>query len=134
MYQSKGVYHLDRIIIYNYDKTEKIVMPKTKDVSVGADEVSKKTTMASSKIVKDIIGFRANVSASWDYVPAVDITRLIHFIMSGSFLWVEYPAPTGCKSGYFDIEYPSCDIFCYKKGRAVWHNVSIKMTAQEVMN
>ena len=133
MYQSKGVLHLDKIKIYNYNKTKYVTMPRSKDISIGAEEVSKKTEMASAKIVKDIIGFRSTISATYDYVPAQTITDLIGFIRSGEFLWVEYPSPTGDASGYFEIEYPDVSVFCYKNGVAVWHNVSLDMTAQEVV-
>lgn len=133
MFQSKGVKHLDKIKIYNYEKTECVTMPRIKDITVGADEESKKTTMASAKIVKDVIGYRPTVSASWDYVPAETIKDLLNLIRKGTFLWVEYPSPTGDASGYFDIEYPNCNIFCYKNGIAMWHNVSLDMTAQEVV-
>lgn len=108
-------------------------MPRVKDIEVGADEESKKTTMASAKIVKDVIGYRPTVSASWDYVPADTIAELIAFIRTGDFLWVEYPSPTGDAEGYYDVEYPSCEVFCYKDGKAVWHNISLDMTAQEVV-
>lgn len=107
-------------------------MPRSKDISVGAEEVSKRTEMASAKIVKDIIGYRATVSATYDYVPAQTIKELIDFIRKGDFLFVEYPSPTGDKSGYFEIEYPDVTVFCYKNGIAVWHDVSLEMTAQEV--
>lgn len=133
MYQDKGVFRLDKIKIYNYEKTKSITMPRIKDITVGAEEESKKTTMASAKIVKDVIGYRPTVSASWDYVPASTIAELINLIRQGTFLWVEYPSPTGDAAGYFDIEYPSCNVFCYKNGVAVWHNVSLDMTAQEVV-
>ncbi len=123
---------MDRITIYNYSKTKSIQMPRVKEITVGAEEVSKKATMASAKIVKDIIGFRPLIEAEWDYVPAETITKLIGFIREGSFLWVEYPSPTGDSEGYFDVEYPECEVFCYKEGKAVWHNVSLSMTAQEV--
>lgn len=124
---------MDKIKIYNYEKTHSITMPRIKDITVGAEEESKKTTMASAKIVKDVIGYRPTVSASWDYVPAETIKELITLIRKGTFLWVEYPSPTGDSCGYFDIEYPNCNVFCYKNGIALWHNVSLEMTAQEVV-
>lgn len=124
---------MDKIKIYNYEKTHSITMPRIKDITVGAEEESKKTTMASAKIVKDVIGYRPTVSASWDYIPAETIKELITLIRKGTFLWVEYPTPTGDDCGYFDIEYPKCNVFCYKNGIAVWHNVSLEMTAQEVV-
>lgn len=108
-------------------------MPRIKDITVGAEEKSRQTVMASAKIVKDIIGFRPIVTASWDYVPADSIARLIAFVRSGNFLWVEYPSPTGDSEGYYEISYPNCEVFCYKNGKAVWHNVTLKMTAQEVV-
>ena len=107
-------------------------MPRVKDVAVGAKEVANTVTMASGKVVKDVLGYRTTITAAWDYVPAATIVTLLTLMRSSPFLFVEYPSPSGDASGTFEAEYPTLDVFCYRDGVAVWHNVSLSMEAQEV--
>ena len=123
---------MDKIKISSADRSMSVEMPRIKDISVGATEVANTVTMASGKVVKDMIGYRATLQATWDYVPATTLTALATLLRSGGFFYVEYPAPTGDANGMFDIEYPSMTVFAYKNGVAVWHDVQLKMTAQEV--
>lgn len=123
---------MDKITIYDSDMTESITMPQVKKISVGAKEVSKTVTMASGKIVKDMIGYRATLSAEWDWLPADTISALAVLLRSGGFFMVEYPSPAGDTSGLFEVDYPTMSIFGFKNGTAVWHDVKLTMTAQEV--
>ena len=123
---------MDNIKISSADRSVSVEMPHIKDITVGAAEVANTVTMASGKVVKDMIGYRVTIQATWDYVPAAVLTALAALLRSGGFFYVEYPAPTGDASGMFEIEYPSMSIFAYKNGVAVWHDVKLKMTAQEV--
>lgn len=113
--------------------TASVTMPKTRDISVGGEEVSTSTTMASGKMVKDVVGHRRTVTASWDYVPATSIAALLGLLRQGGFFAVEYTDPEdGETSGIFDIDPPTLEIFAYRGGAPIWHNVSLAMTAQEV--
>lgn len=123
---------MDKIKIHNLDRTASITLPRTKNISVGAQPISKSVTMASGKIVKDIIGYRTNIKAAWDYMPAAAVASLIGILRSGGFCFVEYPSPAGDASGHFEIDYPSMSVFSFKNGVAVWHAVTLSMTAQEV--
>lgn len=123
---------MDKIKIYSADRQTVIEMPRVKDITVGAEEVANAVTMASGKVVKDMIGYRSTVKASWDYVPATTITTLSQLLRTGGFFYVEYPAPTGDANGNFEVDFPEMKIFCFKQGVAVWHDVTLKMTAQEV--
>ncbi len=89
-------------------------------------------TMASGKLVKDIVGYRASVKASWDYVPASAVAALVGILRGGGFCFVEYPSPSGDASGYFEIDYPTMSVFGFKNSIAVWHDVTLSMSAQEV--
>lgn len=110
-----------------------VTMPKIRDISVGGEEVSTSTTMASGRVVKDVVGYRRTVTASWDYVPAESITALLGLLRQGGFYTVTYTDPKdGETSGVFDIDPPTLDIFAYRGGAPIWHNVSLTMTAQEV--
>ncbi len=123
---------MDKITVYNSGKTSSVILPRTKDISVGAQPVSKSVTMASGKVVKDVIGYRVSIKASWDYIPADTVASLIGILRSNGFNFVEYPSPSGDASGYFEIEYPTMSVFGFKNGIAVWHDVTLSMSAQEV--
>ena len=107
---------MDKITIYSADKSRSITLPRVRDIEVGAEEESKTVTMASGKTVKDILGYRTNITAVWDWIPAD----------------LEYPAPGGNGAGFFSIEYPTLSVFCYRSGIPVWHDMTLSMTAQEV--
>ena len=124
---------MDKITIYSADMESSIVLPRVKDVQVGATEVANKVTMASGKVVKDMIGYRTTVQASWDYLPADILAALAVLLRSGGFFYVEHPSPTGDMSGTYEIAYPTMSIFAFKDGVAVWHNVQLKMTGQGVI-
>lgn len=111
-----------------------ITLPPPMTVEVGGEEVSTSTTMASGKIVKDVTGVRVSVKASWDYVPAELLVSLCSLLRQGGFFNVQYPDPTGrVLSSVFEISQPSFSLFAYIRGVAVWHDVSLDMTAQEVL-
>lgn len=132
MFPDSEVWLLDRITIYNSEKIASVTLPRSKKITVGAQAVSKSVTMASGKVVKDVIGYRVSVKASWDYVPASDIASLIAILRDRGFCYVEYPSPKGDASGYFEIGYPTMSIFGFKNGVAIWHDVALTMSAQEV--
>ncbi len=123
---------MDKITIYSSDKSHSVTLPRVRDIEVGAEEESKTVTMASGKTVKDILGYRAKVTAVWDWIPADLVTELLNLLKTGAFLWVEYPAPSGNGAGFFSIEYPTLSVFCYKNSVPVWHDMTLSMTAQEV--
>ena len=123
---------MDKITIYSSDKSHSVTLPRVRDIEVGAEEESKTVTMASGKTVKDILGYRAKVTAVWDWIPADLVTELLNLLKTGAFLCVESPAPSGNGAGFFSIEYPTLSVFCYKNSVPVWHDMTLSMTAQEV--
>lgn len=123
---------MDKIIIYSFDKSSFVTMPRTRQISVGAQAVNKNITMASGKVVKDLIGYRTSVKATWDYVPADTITTLTGILRNNEFCYVKYPSPNGSCEGYFEISYPTINVFAFKNNIAVWHDVTLTMNAQEV--
>ncbi len=116
------------------DGVTTIIMPKVRKVSVGGAEVAKEVTMASGKMVKDVLGHRTVITAEWDYVPAATMAALINLLRTGGYFTVGYPDPDGTdKSGAFSISYPKPGIFKFKSGVPMWHGVKLTMTAQEVV-
>jgi len=114
--------------------TTTITMPKTKTPTVGGEEVCNEIPMASGRRVKDVTGFRAVVTADWDWVPAATMAALTTMLRAGGYFTVGYPDPDGTdKSAKFSISIPTIGIFKFKDAAPMWHGVSLKMSAQEVV-
>lgn len=111
-----------------------IEMPRTKSLEVGGEYVSKDATMASGKMVRDIIGWRVTLTANWEWMPADVLVQLVPVARSGEFVTIEYPDSTGeTQSGVFSIVIGNQKIFKFVKGVPMWYNVELTATAQEVL-
>lgn len=122
---------MDKIIIS--DGTVSIEMPRTRSLKVGGETVGKDVTMASGKVVKEVKGFRAKLTAEWNWLPAATITQIHRLLRKGGFFMVSYPDPDkGDTQGLFEIAPPESGIFKFVDGKPRWKDVSLTMTAQEV--
>ena len=122
------MWHLDNIVIGN------IEMPRTKSIEIGGEYESKETTMASGKIVRDVIGWRTELTAEWEWVPAGLLAQLVPIARSGEFVTIQYPDSTGeDASGVFSIEIGEQKVFKFVNGEPMWYNVELTATAQEVV-
>lgn len=119
---------MDKIIIGG------ITMPRTRALEVGGSYEAKKATMASGKVVRDITGWRREISASWEWLPNGLLAQLIPLARSGDFVDIQYPDPAdGDTSGKFSIEIGNQKVFRYRNGEPYWYNVELKAIAQEVI-
>lgn len=119
---------LDNIVIGG------IEMPRTKSIEIGGEYESKETTMASGKIVRDVIGWRTELTAEWEWVPAGLLAQLVPIARSGQFVTIQYPDSTGADtSGVFSIEIGEQKVFKFVNGEPMWYNVQLTATAQEVV-
>jgi len=110
-----------------------ITMPKTRKITASGEIVENETQMASGKMVSAVVGHRATLSVSWDYVPAATMAALTTMLRTGAYLTVGYPDPDGTdKSAKFKISIPSPGIFKFVSGDPMWHGISLSMKAQEV--
>ena len=122
------MWHLDNIVIGD------IEMPRTKSIEIGGEYESKETTMASGKIVRDVIGWRTEITAEWEWVPAGLLAQLVPIARSGEFVTIQYPDSTGeDASGVFSIEIGEQKVFKFVNGEPMWYNVELTATAQEVV-
>lgn len=122
------MWHLDNIVIGG------IEMPRTKTIEIGGEYESKETTMASGKIVRDVIGWRTALTAEWEWVPAGLLAQLVPIARSGQFVTIQYPDSTGADtSGVFSIEIGEQKVFKFVNGEPMWYNVQLTATAQEVV-
>lgn len=110
-----------------------IEMPRTRSLEVGGSYEAKEKTMASGRIVRDIIGWRTELTAEWEWVPAGLLTQLVPIARSGKFVEIQYPDSVGeDASGMFAIEIGSQKIFKFRGGEPYWYGVELTATAQEV--
>lgn len=122
------MWHLDNIVIGG------IEMPRTKTIEIGGEYESKETTMASGKIVRDVIGWRTELTAEWEWVPAGLLAQLVPIARSGQFVTIQYPDSTGADtSAVFSIEIGEQKVFKFVDGVPMWYNVQLTATAQEVV-
>lgn len=113
--------------------TTTVTMPRTKQIADAGAVVAKESQMASGLIVRDVVGFRRGIIATWDYVPATTIASLKTLLQSGGFLTVTYFDIDGTShTELCAVSYPTMEVFCYKDNVPVWHNCSLTIQAQEV--
>lgn len=123
---------MDHIVISSPGGGERIEMPRTRELSLAPKEECKEITMAGGKMVKEIIGIRQTITATWDWVPADTIARLCALLNGGGYFRVEYPAPEGDQAELCSITPPAPRVFRYREGEARWHDITLTMTGQEV--
>lgn len=110
-----------------------IQMPKTKTLEIGGNYEAIETTMASGKVVRDIIGWRTELSATWEWVPAGLLAQLVPIVRQGGFVEIQYPDSTGEDvAAMFSVEIGNQKIFKFVDGEPMWYNVELSATAQEV--
>lgn len=120
---------MDRITIAG------IEMPRTRSLEVGGSIEAVETTMASGRVVRDVIGWRPEITAEWEWVPAGLLTQLAPIVRSGRFVEIQYPDSTGQDiSVLFSIEIGNQKIFKFRGGEPYWYNVELTATAQEVID
>lgn len=108
-------------------------MPRTRSLEVGGEEVTKDAVMASGKMVQDIIGWRKQLAASWEWIPVETLAALTALVRSCSFVEIQYPDPVkGVSRGQFKIKIGSAKIFRFVVGQPRWYNVELDAQAQEV--
>lgn len=123
---------MERIKIYSLDGATSVTLPRCRPVLTYQDEtISAK--MASGKMVEDVVGMRQVIRASYGYIPAPDMAALNAFVLEGGFHRVEAPGISGGIDGKFKITPPTYEVFKYVAGEPMWCNVSLTLTAQEVL-
>lgn len=110
-----------------------VEMPRTRDIQWQDVEVSVEKTMASGLRVKDIKGYRPQLTAKWDYVPAETYLALKSLLRQGGYFSITYPADGTEKTGTFAVEMSPSKVFAFRAGVAVWHDVTLTMDSAEVL-
>ena len=109
-------------------------MPRTRSLTISGDYEAKESTMASGKVVRDVVGWRVKLQADWEWLPAGVLAQIVAAARSGGFIEIRYPDSTGADTaGLFSIEIGSQKIFKFVDGAPYWYNVSLTASAQEVI-
>lgn len=111
-----------------------IAMPRTRSLEIGGYYESKEAIMASGKTVRDVLGWRVELTASWEWVPAGLLAQLVPLVRGGVFVSIDYPDSTGATAtGTFAVEIGSQKIFKFVDGEPMWYGVELTATAQTVI-
>lgn len=112
---------------------DSIVMPRTRSLELGGEAVCVETSMASGKLVRDVVGWRMTLTASWEWLPQETMAALVGLTRSGRFVTIQYPDPVnGTAAGQFGITIGKQKVFRFRDGEPCWYNVELEATAQEV--
>ena len=125
---------MDRIRIYDKGQVEYFELPKTRDIQAGGEDIYEETTMISGKTVIDIVGYRRQFTAKWDYFPNALLTSVLTLIRQGGYFPVEITDDTGATeiSMYKITQTSGTGVFKFVDGNPMWHDVSLMFVAQEV--
>ena len=100
--------------------------------TVQKQDIVKKQTMASGKIVLDVVGTRTLLNVPVGYLTPDNLRLLLNLIGTDHILKVSYPDVDGDKTGLFLIDQPRYKAVIYGENSVVqWIGVTLVMTAQE---
>ena len=124
---------MEQLKIYTTENNY-LLLPKTKQLTLGGEMVAKEVTMVSGRKVQYVQGFRPTFSATWDYFPNDLLAELISLLRIGGYFKVAYPDQDGSvKEGYFSITYPNTGVFMFRNHIPIWHNITLNFSSQEVI-
>lgn len=110
-----------------------VEMPKTRQFEIGGEIVAVEATMASGKLVRDVIGWRTVLTAFWEWLPQDTLAQIVALARGGGFVAITYPDTDGtAATGTFSISIGSQKVFKFVDGSPMWCNVSLTATSQEV--
>lgn len=118
------------------DGEDTIELPSQIEYPLGGEEVNKTASMASGKIVKDVVGYRDVLEIPVGYL-GIEIMALLRNMVrrNDGFLSITYPTPNGAVTDNFIVEDPKGKVIKYDDdGRAVWLDVTVKAISTEVVD
>ena len=118
------------------DGIDSVTLLSDIEFKLSGEEVSQTATMASSKIVKDVIGYRDVLEIPVGYLSLENMSKLRNMIRKNNgFLSISYPTTDGDRTEMFVINDPACKAVKYNdEGVAVWIDVTINAKSAEVID
>ncbi len=121
-----------RLVISN--GTISVTLPSVKNIVYTGTLEGDETIMADGSETTDVIGFRPQITYTYDYVPASDLATLHTLLKGNKYLTCTYLDDSNTEvTAVCKVSYPTPTIFKYKGDVAVWHNVSIVLTSRTVI-
>ena len=112
-----------------------IEMPRTRSLEVGGEIVAVEAQMASGNLVRDVIGWRTVLTASWDWLPQDTLAAVVAAARGGGYIEITYPDPSGSDiTADFKIEIGTQKTFKFVDGAPMWYGVQLTATAREVVD
>lgn len=120
-------------LVITHGDTE-IVFPVTTKIRHGGELEGTENKMADGSLVFDVLGFRHVVTYEYDYLPQVVFDALVPLIRSHRYITAKVlDVNNREKNAQYSVIYPTAEALkLTSDGRAMWHNVEIKLTAKEV--
>ena len=114
--------------------TSEVVFPVTRKITHGGELEGTEVKMADGTLVFDIMGFRAEVTYEYDYLPQEVIDAIAYLLRRHRYLTATFLDVNNIeKTDTFSMSYPTAESFkLTNDGKAIWHNVRIKLKAKEV--
>lgn len=118
------------------DGTDTITLLNDLVFDLKNEEISVSATMASGRLVKDVVGYKDVLEIPVGYLSLTDMSTLRSMInRNRGLLEITYPTPNGDRTSPFLVEQPAYTTFSYdENGVAVWKGVTIVGTSVEVVN
>lgn len=111
-----------------------VTFPRTTKIQHGGYLEGEETVMADGSLMFDVTGFRQNLIYTWDYVPQKVFDELFPLLRKHKYLECKYlDVDNTEKTAKFKIEYPTPEAWKLTANGAIWHNVSLNMTAKDVV-
>lgn len=115
------------------DGTSTVTLLRNLEFTISNEVVGTKATMASGKIVMDIVGVRTKLNIPTGYLSKQDVSTLKNMILKSQILKVTYPDTDGDVTGEFVCEPLELKSFAYDDdGVSAWYGVTLKMTGVDV--
>jgi hypothetical protein len=97
--------------------------------SILPKRIAQSATMASGRVVMDIVGYKNVLSIPTGWLPADRLYVLIDMIKKNPYLTVEYPWLMEWKTGVFVFELPEIVAFRYDENGC--DSLGVKLEAEE---
>lgn len=95
--------------------------------------VAKTATMASGRVVRDVIGERIDLDIPTGWLSAENLSLLRRMIRGSAVLTIRYPDMDGDATGRFFIDMPDFKTFRYgADGVTIWYGVTLHAEGAEV--
>lgn len=116
------------------DNTDTITLRNDLMFEIQPEEISRSATMASGRLVKDVIGYKPVLKIPVGYLSLDNMSLLRNMIKrNNGLISISYPTPNGDITQQFMVEQPTYTTFSYDgNGVAVWQGVTIIARALEV--